>query len=856
MIFKKNKAIIAAIMAAAVVSSSMLPCVASAAGSRTKKEAFGDDTYANRFLSLYDDVITNGQENGYLSKDNVASGGFGVPYHAPETVIVEAPDYGHETTSEAMSYIVWVAAMKDNLSKKAGTASSDMAKAWKTMEIMIPETQTGFWNKELSAQYADEEPLDPKKYPVQQDANNTGKNPIHKYFSSAYSDTGEYLMHWLADVDNWYGYGGTGNKFTFINTFQRGNEESCFETIPHPAIENLEYGNPTQGIKGVFSTETTMTAQWSYTNAPDAEDRAIQAVYAANRWGVGDSNLTTLAGKMGDELRNNMFDKYYKAIGCQSKTSPSTEYDSCHYLMSWYTSWGGAKDGMWAWQIGCSHSHQFYQNPLAAYGLLYDKGLNSAMKATNATKDYTTSLQRQMEFYLWLQSADGPIAGGATNSWMGKYEKYPSDVPTFYKMAYTEHPVYADPGSNHWIGNQVWAMQRLAELYYVIKTDGDKSSIKPGGLSMEEALKTILDRWVDWFVDEVELTSDGDYSIPATLDWSGKPASWSGTYSATANAGLTCSVRDRGNADSGCITSLANTLIYYAAAEGVKASDISGSTTGSKALYIGKELLDRVWEKGRDDIGITRLEHNGSLKRIFDQEVWVPTSYTGTMPNGDEIKNGIKFIDIRTMYRKEAKLQELEAAFKESGSTEDVDLYYHRFWHMGDVMMALGAMAELYPDMTPGGSSSVTLELSKSEVEVEVGKSATVTANVDVTWKSDKTSVATVDANGKITGVAAGTATITATDANGNTATVTVTVTGSSVKAKYGDVNCDGSITISDLVLMARYVAEDDDMKPLTAQGILNADCAYDGKVNSSDITALARYLAHIITEAELGPQA
>ncbi len=101
-----KKTLTAGVMAAAMTASSVLPVAASAAGTRTKEEKFGDSTYAERFLSLYDDVVTNGQENGYLSKNNVASGGFGIPYHAVETMIIEAPDYGHETTSEAMSYIV------------------------------------------------------------------------------------------------------------------------------------------------------------------------------------------------------------------------------------------------------------------------------------------------------------------------------------------------------------------------------------------------------------------------------------------------------------------------------------------------------------------------------------------------------------------------------------------------------------------------------------------------------------------------------------------------------------------------------------------------------------------------------
>ena len=186
------------------------------------------------------------------------------------------------------------------------------------------------------------------------------------------------------------------------------------------------------------------------------------------------------------------------------------------------------------------------------------------MKAEGATKDYTTSLQRQLEFYQWLQSADGPFAGGATNSWNGDYMTYTSGVPTFYDMAYVEHPVYADPGSNHWIGNQVWATQRLAELYYYVKTDGDasKGAVKPGGLTIEDTLSKLLDRWVAWFIENTTLTDDGDYAIPATLDWSGQPATWTGTYNENANSGLTCTVTATGSSDLGCVSSLANTLIY------------------------------------------------------------------------------------------------------------------------------------------------------------------------------------------------------------------------------------------------------------------------------------------------------
>ncbi len=855
MILKKHKAVIAAILSAAMTVSAIVPAAVSAAGTRTKEEKYGDDSYAQRFLSLYDDVITNGQENGYLSKQNVANGGFGVPYHAVEELIIEAPDYGHETTSEAMSYIVWMAAMRDNIAQNGSIVnpdgstttvdkSNDLAKAWKTMEIMIPTVQTGIYSRDsLEATYSPEFEEPEMYYDVSMTQGNTGRNPIHKYFKSAYgsSDKGLYLMHWLADVDDWYGYGGGNGKFTFINTFQRGAQESCWETVPHPSVEEKKYGNSSTGIKGIFKAKNEdVPAQWAYTNAPDAEDRAIQAVYAANRWGVGDANVTKLAGKMGDQLRNNMFDKYYKTIGSNDMWNMANDYTGAHYLRNWYTSWGGAMDGSWAWQIGASHCHEFYQNPLAAFALLQDDGLKSAMLGQDAVKDYTTSLQRQMEFYLWLQSADGPIAGGATSSWNGRYEtpqynaddkvKYGTSTPTeFYDMAYQEHPVYLDPGSNHWIGNQVWAVQRLAELYYVVKTEGDTTGITidsvNGAMTLEDALKAILDRWVEWFVNNTNLYEDGTYDIPASLDWFGQPADWTGTYDPDANSGLTCEITATGFADLGCVSSLANTLIYYAKAEGVAteaAYKDDNSAVADKALYLAHSLLDREWELARDDIGLTLPDTNGNMTRLFETEVFVPDYYTGKMPNGDEIKSGIKFIDIRSMYESDAKFQEYKSVYDEavaSGKTGEaltdamktVELKYHRFWHAGDILMAMGAMYELYPDMMP---------------DYYEGENPT-----NPTDPSDKPTDPTDD-NGDITAD-----------------------TSNTENALWGDVNVDGEVNVADIVSLNSFLLNPNTNAP-TAQGIINANCVYDEKINTSDSALIMNYVAMMITQDKLGPQA
>ena len=77
------------------------------------------------------------------------------------------------------------------------------------------------------------------------------------------------------------------------------------------------------------------------------------------------------------------------------------------------------------------------------------------------------------------------------------------------------------------------------------------------------------------------------------------------------------------------------------------------------------------------------------------------------------------------------------------------------------------------------------VKLSKSSLSLKVGEEVTLTAAVKpdtittqtVKWKSDKENIATVDENGKVKAVAAGTAKITVTaDNNGETATCTVRV--------------------------------------------------------------------------------
>ena len=615
--------------------------------------------YGQRFMWLWNKI--HDPANGYFNQD-------GIPYHSVETLICEAPDYGHLTTSEAFSYYVWLEAVY-------GKLTGDWSKfktAWDTLEkYMIPSAEDQpirSYDPNKPATYAGEWET-PDKYPSPLEFNvPVGKDPLHNELVSTYGSTLMYGMHWLMDVDNWYGYGKRGDgvsRASFINTFQRGPEESVWETVPHPSWEEFKWGGP-NGFLDLFIKDQNYSKQWRYTDAPDADARAIQATYWAKVWAKEQgkfneiSSYVAKAAKMGDYLRYAMFDKYFKPLGCQDKNAAGgTGYDSAHYLLSWYYAWGGALDGAWSWKIGCSHAHFGYQNPMAAWALANDSDMKP--KSPTGANDWAKSLKRQIEFYRWLQSAEGAIAGGATNSWNGRYEKYPAGTATFYGMAYEPNPVYRDPGSNTWFGFQAWSMQRVAEYYYVT---GDKDA------------GALLEKWVSWIKSVVKLNSDGTFAIPSTLDWSGQPDTWKGTY--TGNPNLHVKVVDYGT-DLGITASLANALLYYSA--GTKKYGVFDE----EAKNLAKELLDRMWKLYRDNKGLSAPEKRADYKRFFEQEVYIPAGWTGKMPNGDVIKSGVKFIDIRSKYKQDPDWPKLEAAYK---SGQVPEFRYHRFWAQCDIAIA------------------------------------------------------------------------------------------------------------------------------------------------------------------------
>jgi hypothetical protein len=731
---------IAVIVSSALVIAALPQALFSSILSAQQIACAAEDEYQQRFMDLWNDL--HNQENGYFSEE-------GVPYHSSETLIVEAPDYGHVTTSEAFSYYMWLEAM---YGKFTGDFS-EFSTAWDTAEkYMIPtekdqpEESMSMYNANSPGTYAPEWEL-PSMYPSKLEFGSAvGRDPINAELILAYGTGTMYGMHWLVDVDNWYGFGSRGDGVTkpsYINTFQRGREESTWETIPQPCWDDMKTGGK-NGFLDLFTGDNSYAAQFKYTDAPDADARAVQATYWANEYakeyGKDISTDVTKAAKMGDYLRYSMFDKYFRKIG--DGKNAGNGYDACHYLLSWYYCWGGGINSSWAWKIGCSHSLGGYQNPMAAW--ILSENSEFKPKSTNGASDWGKSLDRQLEFYEWLQSAEGAIAGGATNSVNGRYETIPSDTSTFYDMSYEENPVYADPGSNTWFGFQAWSMQRVAEYYY--KTN-------------DERAKALLDKWVSWIKSVVQLNSDGTFSIPNKIDWYGQPDTWTGE--ASDNTNLHVKVKNTGT-DLGVTGSLCNALLYY-----------SKASKDDEARILAKELLDRIWTLYRDDKGVAVPESREDYYRFFDQKVYVPSGWTGNMPNGDEIKSGITFLDIRSKYKEDPDYQKLLDAYNEG---KDAEFTYHRFWAECDVAIANGVYSILFgePEPTPTKEPLATVTPKPT-----ITPKPTTTPKLTTTPKPTKTPVTPVPGDAR------------------PAATVKTTVNGNSVSQKYVISAEGGTIDLS-----------------------------------------------------------
>lgn len=139
------------------------------------------------------------------------------------------------------------------------------------------------------------------------------------------------------------------------------------------------------------------------------------------------------------------------------------------------------------------------------------------------------------------------------------------------------------------------------------------------------------------------------------------------------------------------------------------------------------------------------------------------------------------------------------------------------------------------------------ITLDKTQASINVGETVTLAATVTpdnatnktVTWTSSDSTVATVDANGVVTGVKAQDAAVTITAKAGDkTATCTVTVSAAAAGLK-GDVNGDGELSVRDALLICQDIAG---QEPEINRDL--ADVNGDGELSVRDALLICQKIA------------
>lgn len=719
--------------------------------------------YLDRFDLVYQAL--HNPANKYFGPNSGPAGAQRViPKHiagVDSKIINEAPDCGGETVSETASFWVGLEAWQGYVSEQQ-TGTADWApynNAWTMIETYyIPAKASG--NMKV---YDVDKPADyipngntPNLYPrLTQLGQPVGVDPLWDELQTTYGNPDRmYLMHWILDVEGDYGFHnrGGGKLNVFINTYQRGLQESSFETVTQGTWNDWTNGGGPYGFEPLFTQGTQVYPsapfdygqKWSYTNAPDAEVRAIQWAHHALKLSTEQGKQAQIAAstakakKMGDYTRYNLFDKYFRKIGDNGQATKFTpagdSYKSCHYLINWYASWGGEivsaddpagadRDPYYNFLVSCSEAHQGYQSVYAAY-VLATGGGGMVPLGPSAGDIWQASLHRQIEMIRWLQSPEGPIAGGVTNSMFDQYAPVTDGRQTarFYGMDYVYSPVWHDPVSNNWVGFQGWGQGRTADLFLEVsdKTSALAVAIRPN-------LEIILDKLVVWFINETEY--DGiSFNIPSSLSWVSnskitgqtidvanlegkfeyKPTmDWPGTgtpdyatfwsQSSVPNPNLHCTVTEKGK-DLGVAASMAYLLLTYAKAKqnmGKFNTTIPNSSLKPHDAYVcARRLLDRGW-KHWDTIGIAVDEPRTDYDRMGDT-VYVPSQFHGKMPNGDPVETGATFISIRTFLKSDPKWPECEAYIAGTGPAPV--FRYHRFWAQAEFAISCAAMHKFFGD--------------------------------------------------------------------------------------------------------------------------------------------------------------
>lgn len=167
--------------------------------------------------------------------------------------------------------------------------------------------------------------------------------------------------------------------------------------------------------------------------------------------------------------------------------------------------------------------------------------------------------------------------------------------------------------------------------------------------------------------------------------------------------------------DVGVCAALIKALLYYAAATG-----------NAAAQTLGKGLLDAL-SGHTDSIGIAIAEQRTDYKR-FNDPVFVPSGWTGKMPNGDPINSTSTFSSIRSFYKSDPNFAAVNA-YASGTSTTVPTFTYHRFWAQADIAMAFALYSELFVPQASGSPSTIASSSAAASATASPSRSASPSAS-------------------------------------------------------------------------------------------------------------------------------
>ncbi|MGN0584075.1 MAG: SH3 domain-containing protein [Ruminococcus sp.] len=127
----------------------------------------------------------------------------------------------------------------------------------------------------------------------------------------------------------------------------------------------------------------------------------------------------------------------------------------------------------------------------------------------------------------------------------------------------------------------------------------------------------------------------------------------------------------------------------------------------------------------------------------------------------------------------------------------------------------------------PAETSVTSEETTITETETSETTETTVQTTEETTETTEATETTSAD-------------TTTEVSVTSTTAVRTDVIVNSAYASIYGDVNCDGAVTVADAVLLHKYLVG---AVTLNVEQIANSDCSYDSVLSTKDVTVIMQHL-------------